>query len=185
MKRCAWVKSSDLHTLYHDTEWGVPVYDDVKHFEMLILEGAQAGLSWETILKRREDYRKACKQFDPQAVARMTDEELTNLLNNPALIRHRLKIFSTRKNIRVFLAIQDRFHSFNNYVWNFVDGKPKAKRSATLRDVPVQTPESDALSKDLKRQGMTFVGPKIIYAYMQAVGMVNDHTVDCFRAICI
>lgn len=182
--RCGWVGSNKAHyEHYHDEEWGVPVHDDDKHFEMLILEGAQAGLSWETILKRREGYRKAFKQFDPKAVAQMTDEELETQITNPDIIRNRLKIFSTRKNAQVFLAIQKEFHSFDAYVWSFVGGHPKINRPKTLSEIPASSPESDALSKDLKKRGMSFVGSTIMYAYMQATGLINDHVIECFCAI--
>lgn len=181
MNRCTWApldKPDYLH--YHDTEWGVPVHDDLKHFEMLILEGAQAGLSWYTILKRREGYRAAFKQFDPKKVATMTDAELEAQLVNPDIIRNRLKVFSTRKNAKVFLAIQQEFGSFDKYVWQFVGGKPIVNRPKAMSDVPARTVQSDALSKDLSKRGMSFVGSTIIYAYMQAIGMVNDHMRDCF-----
>lgn len=182
MHRCPWVGQNKPHyEHYHDTEWGVPVHDDNRHFEMLILEGAQAGLSWETILKRREGYRKAFKQFNPYAVAEMTDAELEVLLTNPEIIRNRLKVFSTRQNAQIFIRIQEEFGSFDTYVWQFVQGQPKLNRPASFKDVPAQTPESDALSKDLKKRGMRFVGSTIMYAYMQAVGMVNDHIQGCFR----
>ncbi len=181
MKRCTWVGTGKPHyEQYHDTEWGIPVHNDQKHFEMLLLEGAQAGLSWETILKRREAYRKAFKQFDPNAVAKMTDEELEALLNDSGIIRNRLKIFSTRKNALVFLKIVQEFGSFDSYVWQFVNGNPKINHPKSLHEVPAHTPESDALSKDLKKRGMSFIGSTIMYAYMQAVGMVDDHFVDCF-----
>jgi DNA-3-methyladenine glycosylase I len=157
------------------------VHDDRKHFEMLILEGAQAGLSWETILKRREGYRKAFKAFAPQKVARMTDSELEALLSDSSIIRNRLKVFSARKNAVAFLAIQKEFGSFDAYVWSFVGGQPQRNFPKSLGDIPARTPESDALSKDLKKRGMSFVGSTIIYAYMQAVGLVNDHTADCFK----
>lgn len=179
--RCAWVsenKAEDLH--YHDHEWGIVVHDDQKHFEMLILEGAQAGLSWSTILKRREGYRKAFKNFDPQLVAKMLDTELEALLTNHEIIRNRLKVFSARKNALVFLEIQKEFGSFNKYVWRFVDNKQRINCPSNLKDIPATTKESDALSKDLKKRGMSFVGSTIIYAYMQAIGMVNDHMIDCF-----
>ncbi|WP_298623226.1 DNA-3-methyladenine glycosylase I [uncultured Legionella sp.] len=182
--RCAWVGTNKPHyEHYHDTEWGIPVHDDQKHFEMLILEGAQAGLNWETILKRREGYRAAFKQFNPHTVALMSDEELEEQLTNPEIIRNRLKVFSARQNARVFLAIQQEFGSYDAYVWQFVNGSPKINRPQKIQDVPANTPESDALSKDLKKRGMNFVGSTIIYAYMQATGMVNDHTQDCFCAI--
>ena len=184
MKRCPWVGHNKPHyEHYHDTEWGVPVHDDHKHFELLILEGAQAGLSWETILKRREGYRDAFKQFDPTAVAHMTDTELEHLLTNPAIIRNRLKVYSTRQNARVFIDIQNEFGSFDAYVWAFVQSCPKINRPASLLDVPSQTDESNTLSKDLKKRGMTFVGSTIMYAYMQAAGLVNDHIQDCFRCV--
>lgn len=181
--RCGWVGENKPHyEHYHDTEWGVPVHDDQKHFEMLILEGAQAGLSWETILKRREGYRVAFKQFNVAAVAAMTDEELEHLLSNPAIIRNRLKVFSARKNARVFLDIQREFGSFDKYVWRFVNGAPLMNRPETLKDIPATSPESDALAKDLKKRGMSFVGSTIIYAHMQATGLVNDHIKTCFCA---
>lgn len=184
MKRCPWVAIHKPHyEQYHDIEWGVPVHDDNKHFEMLILEGAQAGLSWETILKRRDAYREAFKQFNPHAVAQMTDAELEALLVDSGIIRNRLKVFSARMNARIFLAIQQEFGSFDSYVWRFVDNQPKINRPKTLQDVPAFTPESDTLSKDLKKRGMNFVGSTIIYAYMQAIGMVNDHVVACFRCL--
>lgn len=181
--RCAWLpEGKPDYTRYHDTEWGVPVHEDRKHFEMLILEGAQAGLSWYTILSRREGYRKAFKGFDPRKVARMTDAELKSLLKNPGIIRNRLKVFAARKNAQVFLAIQKEFGSFDAYVWRFVGGKPIVNRPKTLKDLRPRTAESDALSKDLKKRGMSFVGSTILYAHMQAVGMVNDHLASCFLA---
>ncbi|MGC1182030.1 DNA-3-methyladenine glycosylase I [Legionella sp.] len=183
MNRCPWVGTNKPHyELYHDTEWGIPVHSDQKHFEMLILEGAQAGLSWETILKRREGYREAFKQFDPTVVANLSDSYLETLLTNPAIIRNRLKVFSARQNARVFITIQLEFGSFDNYVWQFVQGQPKINHPQSLQEVPIQTKESDALSKDLKKRGMRFAGSTIIYAYMQAVGMVNDHIQGCFRS---
>lgn len=183
VNRCDWVGQNKPHyEQYHDTEWGVPVHEDEKHFEMLILEGAQAGLNWETILKRCDGYRQAFKQFNPQAVAQMTDDELNALLNNPEIIRNRLKIFSTRQNAKVFLAIKQEFGSFDSYVWQFVNGKPKINRPKNMEEIPAISKESDALSKDLKKRGMSFVGSTIIYAYMQAIGMVNDHVITCFRA---
>lgn len=181
MIRCGWVGlNKPFYEHYHDTEWGVPVHDDSKHFEMLILEGAQAGLSWETILKRREAYQIAFKNFDVHSVAQMTDSELEYLLINSNIIRNRLKIFSARKNAKIFIMIQQEFGSFDNYIWRFVDYKPKINRPLSLENIPTSTPESDALSKDLKKRGMSFVGSTIMYAYMQAVGMVNDHVIDCF-----
>lgn len=183
MKRCAWVGVGKPHyEQYHDTEWGVPVHDDQRLFEMLILEGAQAGLNWETILKRREGYRNAFKQFDPKKVARMTDEELEQVLLDERVIRNRLKVFSARRNARVFLAIVEEFGSFDAYVWRFVNYEPKVNRPKNLAQIPSRSSESDALAKDLKKRGMSFVGTTIMYAYMQAVGMVDDHMQDCFRA---
>lgn len=181
--RCAWVlQDKPDYAHYHDKEWGVPVHDDQHLFEMLSLEGAQAGLSWYTILKRREGYRKAFKQFDPAKCAKLTDAELEQILTTGDIIRNRLKVFSVRKNAGAFLTIQKEFGSFDAYLWRFVGGKPKINRPTGRGDVPVTTPESDAISKDLKKRGMSFVGSTIIYAYMQAIGMVNDHTRDCFLA---
>jgi len=180
MKRCDWANSNPLEH-YHDEEWGVPVHDDRKHFEMLILEGTQAGLSWETVLRKRETYRKVFKGFDPEKVARMTDGELEEQLKNPGIIRNRLKVFAARKNAIVFLNIQKEFGSFDAFVWEFVGGKPINDKRETIEDVPAKTAESEALSKDLKKRGMSFVGSTIIYAYMQAVGLVNDHLVSCHR----
>jgi DNA-3-methyladenine glycosylase I len=181
-KRCAWVSDNKPYLEhYHDYEWGIPVHDDRKHFEMLILEGAQAGLNWETILKKREGYRKAFKKFDPKKVAKMSDAELLKLLENKAIIRNRLKIFSARKNAKAFLAIQKEFGSFDSYIWQFVQGRPKINNPKNLKGIPKKTHESDLIAKDLKKRGMSFVGSTIIYAYMQAVGLVNDHTIDCFR----
>lgn len=180
MKRCDWANSI-LSERYHDEEWGVPVHDDRKHFEMLILEGAQAGLSWETVLRKREAYRKAFKGFDPAKVVRMSDDELEEQLKNPGIIRNRLKVFAARKNAMVFLNIQEEFGTFDKYIWQWVNGRPINGRRQTIRDVPATTAESDALSTDLKKRGMAFVGSTIIYAHMQATGMVNDHLVTCFR----
>ena len=181
--RCGWVpEEKPDYTEYHDNEWGIPVHDDRKLFEMLILEGAQAGLSWYTILRRREGYRKAFKNFDPVTVAKMSDAELEKVLASADIIRNRLKVFSARKNAQVFLSIQKEFGSFDAYVWQFVDGKPKVNRPKTMKDVPAKTAISDALSKDLKKRGMSFVGSTIMYAYMQAVGLVNDHFAGCFKA---
>ena len=178
--RCSWLPlDKPDYTHYHDTEWGVPVHDDRRLFEMLILEGAQAGLSWYTILKRRDGYREAFKHFDPRQVARMTDAELEKILATSNIIRNRLKVFSVRKNAVAFLAIQKEFGTFDTYLWRVVGGTPKISRP---KKTPVSTPESDALSKDLKKRGMSFVGSTIIYAYMQAVGLVNDHMEGCFLA---
>lgn len=170
----------EFYAEYHDFEWGIPVHDDQHLFEMLILEGAQAGLSWETILKRRKEYRKAFHNFNPRKVAAMTDKELTALLKNDKIIRNRLKIYAARQNAIVFLSIQKEFGSFDAYLWKFVNGRPIVNAWKQLKDAPTTTPESDALSKDLKKRGMTFVGSTIMYAFMQAVGMVNDHTIDCW-----
>lgn len=179
--RCGWVGENKPHyEQYHDQEWGVPLHDDQMRFEMLILEGAQAGLNWETILLRREGYRRVFKQFDPQRVAEMTDDELSVLLHDASIIRNRLKIWSARKNARIYLDIQQAFGSFDHYVWQFVDGQPIINRPNQLSEVPVTSPESIALSKDLKKRGMSFVGPTIMYAYMQATGLVNDHVTSCF-----
>ncbi len=179
-KRCfGSAPSQEFYAEYHDKEWGIPVYDDRHLFEMLILEGAQAGLSWETILKRREEYRRVFHHFDPAKVANMTNDELNSLLENPGIIRNRLKIYAARQNASIFLQIQKEYGSFSNYVWNFVDHKPVLTRRKSLKDIPTSTPISDALSKNLKKRGMAFVGSTIIYAFMQAVGLVNDHLVDC------
>jgi len=166
---------------YHDREWGVPVHEDRKHFEFLILEGAQAGLSWSTVLRKREAYRRAFSDFDPEKVARYTGKRIQKLLGDPAIIRNRLKIESAVRNGRAFLAVAAEFGSFDNYCWRFVDGRPRLNRRKAMREIPATSRESDALSKDLKRRGFRFVGSTIIYAHMQAVGMVNDHLVDCFR----
>ena len=184
-KRCfGGDPGKEFYAEYHDHEWGRPLHDDLRLFEMLILEGAQAGLSWETILKKREGYREAFHDFDPVKVAAMTDEELEALRCNEKIIRNRLKIYAARKNARVFLDIQKQFGSFDLYVWNFVKGQPLVNHWKTFKEVPVSTPESEALSKDLKKRGMTFVGSTIIYAYMQAVGLVNDHLTDCWCRSC-
>ena len=180
--RCGWVGVGKPHyEHYHDTQWGVPEHDDRMLFEMLILEGAQAGLNWETILKRREGYRNAFKNFDIKKVAAMSDDELEALLQDTSIIRNRLKVFSARKNAIAFLAIQKEFGSFDAYLWQFVGGKPIVNHPKTLKDVPTRTAESDALSKELKKRGMSFVGTTIMYAYMQAVGMVDDHVATCFK----
>jgi DNA-3-methyladenine glycosylase I len=168
-----------LYAQYHDSEWGIPSHCDKHLFEMLILEGAQAGLSWETILKRREGYRTAFYHFDPKKVSAMTDQELEALIQNPEIVRNRLKIYSARQNAGIFLAIQKEFGSFNAYLWPFVKNTPIKNHWKSFSEVPAKTKESDALSKDLKKRGMNFVGSTIIYAFMQAVGMVNDHLVTC------
>lgn len=182
-KRCAWSEkgSSALYIDYHDKEWGVPVHDDRTHFEFLVLEGAQAGLSWSTILNKREAYRKAFAGFDPPKVARFTDKKIGKLLENPGIVRNRLKVQSAVRNARAFLEVQKEFGSFDAYVWPFVGGKPQVNRRRGMSDIPARTPRSDALSEDLKQRGFNFVGSTIIYAHMQAVGMVNDHVVSCFR----
>ena len=171
----------DRYIEYHDVEWGVPVHDDQKQFEFLILEGAQAGLSWSTVLNKREGYRKAFANFDPVKVARFTDKKIAKLLENPAIIRNKLKVNSAVTNAKQFLKVQDEFGSFDKYIWQFVDGKPKQNKWKTTRQVPATSKESDALSKDLKKRGFKFVGSTIIYAHMQATGMVNDHLVGCYR----
>jgi DNA-3-methyladenine glycosylase I len=179
-KRC-FGNNTELYADYHDHEWGTPVHNDRHLFEMLILEGAQAGLSWETVLKRREGYRKAFFNFDPVKIAAMQDHELEALRQNPGIIRNRLKIYGTRQNAQTFLKIQQEFGTFDAYVWSFVKGKPILNQWHYLKQIPTSTPESTALSKDLKKRGMTFVGSTIIYAYMQAIGMVNDHLVECWK----
>lgn len=182
MNRCPWVGQNKPHyEQYHDTEWGVPVHEDQKHFEMLTLEGAQAGLSWETILKRREGYLEAFKQFDPRACANLSDTYLESLLINPNIIRNRLKIFSVRQNARIFISIQKQYGTFDAYVWRFVHGKPQINRPQRLQDIATHSKESENLSSDLKKRGMKFVGSTIMYAYMQATGMVNDHIKGCFQ----
>lgn len=179
--RCPWVSSEDYYQHYHDNEWGIPVHEDHKLFEMLILEGAQAGLSWKTILKRRDHYREVFHHFDPGCVACMTDSALEKCLQDPRIIRNRLKVFSVRTNARAFLRIQDTWGSFDAYLWSFVNNQPMIGHWKTLKDIPTSTPISDALSKDLKKHGMNFVGSTIMYAYMQAVGLLNDHTIDCYK----
>jgi DNA-3-methyladenine glycosylase I len=179
--RCAWAKS-DLMIAYHDTEWGVPQHDDRVLFEFLTLEGAQAGLSWETILKKRENYRRAFDNFDPAKVARYDARKVARLLADKGIIRNKLKIASTVANAKAFLAVRKEFGSFDTYLWQFVGGKPKVNTFKTMSEVPARTPESDALSKDLKKRGFNFVGSTICYAMMQATGLVNDHLTTCFRS---
>lgn len=182
IKRCDWAKGQFPEYIeYHDKEWGVPVHDDRTHFEFLILEGAQAGLSWSTILKRREGYRKAFADFDPEKVALFDESKVQELKSDESIIRHELKIRSAISNARHFLEIQNEFNSFDNYVWDFVGGEPIINHRKSMQEVPANTRESDALSKDLKKRGFKFVGSTIIYAYMQACGLVMDHTTDCFR----
>ena len=182
MKRCGWASESNpLMIQYHDTEWGVPVHDDRKHFEFLVLEAAQAGLSWSIVLNKREGYRRAFNDFDPGKVARYTEKRIEKLTLDPGIIRNRMKIEAAVRNARQFLAVQEEFGSFDTYCWGFVDGKPRVNHWKEMRQIPAISPESDAFSKDLKRRGFSFVGSTVIYAHMQAVGMINDHLVDCFR----
>jgi DNA-3-methyladenine glycosylase I len=179
--RCKWVQPGNkLSESYHDTEWGVPIHNDRKHFEFLILEGAQAGLSWQTILNRREGYRKAFASFDPAKVAKFDDAKIAELLTCEEIIRNKLKIMSAISNAKYFLEIQKEFGSFDNYIWQFVNGKTIQNHRKTIKDIPAETQESRELSRDLKKRGFKFVGPTVMYAHMQAVGLVNDHTVDCF-----
>ena len=180
-RRCAWPGDDPLYVAYHDDEWGVPVHDDRVLFEFLILEGAQAGLSWLTILRKRENYRRAFAGFDPERVARFGARDVRRLLGDPGIVRNRLKVESTVRNARAFLAVQEEFGSFARFQWQFVGGRPKQNAWRSVKQVPPRTAESDELSKALKRRGFTFVGSTICYAHMQAVGMVNDHTTDCFR----
>jgi DNA-3-methyladenine glycosylase I len=180
-KRCAWSGSDPPYVAYHDEEWGVPVHDDRVLFEFLVLEGAQAGLSWSTILRKRDAYRRAFDRFDPRKVARYDRRKVAALLGDAGIVRNRAKIESAIKNAKAFLEVQREFGSFGAYQWRFVDGRPMQTRRRAIGDVPASTPESDAMSKDLKSRGFSFVGSTIIYAHMQAVGMVNDHVVDCFR----
>ena len=179
-ERCGWAKGEN-YVAYHDTEWGVPVHDDLVWFEFLTLEGAQAGLSWSTILNKREAYRKAFAGFDPGKVARFDEARLLALLDNPGIVRNRLKIRSTVANAKAFLAVQKEFGSFDRYIWGFTGGKVLQNRRSSLKDVPPRTEQSDAMSKDLRKRGFNFVGSTICYAFMQATGMVNDHVTSCFR----
>ena len=181
MGRCAWCGSSKLMTEYHDREWGVPLHNDKKLFEFLILEGAQAGLTWQTILNRRENYRKSFDNFDPRKISRYTKKDANSLLKDSGIIRNRLKIEATIANAKRFLEIQKEFGSFDRYVWQFVNNKTIKNRFKSLNDIPASTKESDLMSKELKKRGFRFVGPTICYAFMQAVGMVNDHLTGCFR----
>ena len=180
MFRCPWAKT-ELYIPYHDAEWGVPVHDDRLLFEFLVLEGAQAGLSWETILKKRENYRRAFDNFDPALVARYGEKKLKDLLADAGIVRNRLKIEAAVQNAKAFLAVQEDFGTFDEYIWGFVGNEQKQNAWKSFKEVPAKTPESDAMSKDLKRRGFKFVGSTICYAFMQAVGMVNDHLVECFR----
>ena len=178
-RRCAWAGTDPLYVAYHDDEWGIPEHDEIRLFEMLILEGAQAGLSWWTILKKRENYRRAFAGFDPARVARFDRRKVESLLRDQGIVRNRLKVHSAVTNAEAYLQIQDEFGGFDSFIWDFVGGKPRTNAWRTMKQVPVTTPESDAMSRELKRRGMKFVGSTICYAFMQAVGMVNDHTTDC------
>jgi DNA-3-methyladenine glycosylase I len=180
-KRCAWSEGHPLLTAYHDEEWGVPVHDDRRWYEKIVLDGAQAGLSWLTILKKREAYREAFAGFDPRAVARFGAREAERLMRNEGIVRNRLKIQSAIGNAKAFLVLQEEAGSFDAYIWRYVDGRPLQSRIALQKDLPARTELSDALSKDLKKRGFTFVGSTIVYAFMQASGLVNDHVVGCFR----
>ena len=179
-KRCGWAAKEPM-IRYHDEEWGVPLHDDRRLFEMLILEGAQAGLSWDTILNKREGYRRAFHEFDPPAIAKYDEQDVTRLLSDPGIVRNRLKVRSAIQNARAFLAVQEEYGSFDGYIWRFVGSRPRMNDRRSMAELPARTPESDAMSKDLKERGFNFVGSTICYAFMQAVGMVNDHTMDCFR----
>jgi DNA-3-methyladenine glycosylase I len=181
IQRCAWAGNDPLYQIYHDQEWGVPVHDDRLIFEFLTLEGAQAGLSWITILRRRDQYRAAFDSFDPALVAQYDQNKIEELLQNPGIIRNRRKVEATVKNARLFLEVQKEYGSFDAYVWQFVGGKPKVNAWTSISQIPASTPESVAMSKDMQKRGFSFVGPTICYAHMQAAGMVNDHTLDCFR----
>jgi DNA-3-methyladenine glycosylase I len=180
-KRCEWCGTEAIYVDYHDKEWGVPVHDDPLHFEMIILDGAQAGLSWITILKRRDGYRRAFDDFDVNKVARYSDKKIEKLLTDPGIIRNRLKVKSAVQNAKAFLEVQKEIGSFDSYIWQFVDYKTIQNNRKNMSELPAKTQESDAMSKDLKKRGFSFVGSTICYAYMQAAGMVNDHTTDCFR----
>ena len=179
--RCRWAGDDPLYIQYHDEEWGNPAHDDRHLFEMICLEGAQAGLSWITILRKRENYRVAFDNFEPHEIAQYGEAKIAELLDNPGIVRNKLKVHAFVKNARAFLAIQEEFGSFDAYIWRFVDGKPIINTFAMSADVPAKTAIAEAMSKDLKKRGFTFVGPTICYAFMQACGMVNDHTLDCFR----
>jgi DNA-3-methyladenine glycosylase I len=180
VRRCAWAKS-ELAIAYHDQEWGVPLHDERALFEFLVLEGAQAGLSWETILRKRDHYRRAFDDFDARKIAAYDSAKIKKLLADPGIVRNRLKIAAAIENARAFLAVKKEFGSFDHYIWRFVGGRPRRNKFRALKEIPARTPESDGMSRDLVRHGFKFVGPTICYAFMQAVGMVNDHTTDCFR----
>jgi len=179
--RCAWAGNDTLYRQYHDTEWGVPLHDDQRLFEFLILEGAQAGLSWITILRKRENYRAAFDNFDPEHIARYDAGKIASLLQDPGIVRNRLKVAAAVTNAQKFLDIREEFGSFDTFIWRFVNGAPKQNKWRGLAEIPTSTPESDAMSKELKKRGFKFVGSTICYAHMQATGMVNDHTLNCFR----
>jgi DNA-3-methyladenine glycosylase I len=181
INRCTWCLKFDQYIEYHDTEWGVPVHDDRIHFEFLILEGAQAGLSWSTILKKREGYRKAFAGFDPEKVAQFTTRKLEKILLDPGIVRNRLKVFAARNNALRFLDVQKEFGSFDQYIWSFVNHKPIVNKWKSLKQIPATSKQSDALSQDLSKRGFKFVGSTVMYAHMQACGLINDHLVDCFR----
>jgi DNA-3-methyladenine glycosylase I len=181
MRRCEWAGSDPLYVVYHDREWGVPLHDDRRLFEMLVLEGAQAGLSWITILRKREAYRRAFDRFDPRKVARYDARKVRSLLADSGIVRNRLKVQSAIKNARAFLDVVDEHGSFDAYIWRFIGGRPRRNGWRSLKEIPARTEESDAMSKDLRKRGFSFVGSTICYAFMQATGMVNDHVVDCFR----
>jgi DNA-3-methyladenine glycosylase I len=181
--RCGWCGRDPLYITYHDEEWGVPAHNDQHLFEMLVLEGAQAGLSWITILRKREAYRKAFQGFDPVRVAALTDADLEGMLQDPGIVRNRLKVFSARDNARAFLGVQREFHRFDTFLWSFVDGRPKVNHPMALAEIPAVTMEAEALSKALRKRGFRFVGPTIIYAFMQAVGMVDDHVATCWKRL--
>ena len=179
-KRCEWAAKESM-MLYHDEDWGVPVHDDRRLFEMLILEGAQAGLSWDTILNKRDSYRRAFHEFDPAVIAKYDEEDVARLLGDSGIVRNRLKVRSAIQNAREFLAVREEYGSFDAYIWQFVGGRPRTNERRSMEQIPARTEESDAMSKALKKRGFNFVGSTICYAYMQSVGMVNDHTMDCFR----
>ncbi len=181
VNRCSWCGADELYVRYHDEEWGAPIYDDRTLFEFLVLEGAQAGLAWITVLRKRQGYRAVFEGFDVGKVARYSDRKLDRLLRDPRIIRNRLKVYSARQNARAFLAVQEERGSFSSYMWHFVDGKPIQNRWKSWEETPATTPLSDTISKDMKKRGFSFVGSTIIYAHMQATGMVNDHLLDCFR----
>jgi len=180
-KRCEWLTNDEIYLKYHDKEWGVPLYDDRVLFEMLILEGAQAGLSWITILKRRQGYRKAYDNFDPEKMAKWTDEKIQKLLNNPEIIRNKLKVAAAKQNAQAYLRIVEEYGNFKDFIWSFVENKPIINSWKSISEIPAMTKESETMSKELKKRGFKFVGPTICYAYMQSVGMVNDHITTCYR----